>query len=75
MTFTERTDLVRIDKCFHRFHILCVYRDWYMERSTETDKFGNVITYEPPEIKRCPICRNPVSEEDIEHIKSTVEAD
>ena len=56
-TFTDRVDLVRIDGCFHRFRILCVYRDWFMARATETDEFGNIITYELPEVKRCPICR------------------
>jgi antitoxin component YwqK of YwqJK toxin-antitoxin module len=30
--FTERVDLVRIDKCFHRFHMICVHRDWFMPR-------------------------------------------
>ena len=28
--FTDRHDLIRIDECFHRFHLLCVYRDWFM---------------------------------------------
>lgn len=30
--FTEREDLVRIDTCYHRFHLICLYRDWYMKR-------------------------------------------
>ena len=35
--FTDRKDLVRIDKCFHRFHLLCVYRYWFMRRHVEKD--------------------------------------
>ena len=72
--FTDRLDLVRIDNCFHRFHILCVYRDWFMERATETDEFGGTVTFELPEVKKCPICRNEASEDDIGNIKATVEA-
>ena len=67
-TFTDRLDLVRIDGCFHRFHILCVYRDWFMTRASEKDEFGNVITYKLPEVKKCPVCRKDASEEDINHI-------
>jgi hypothetical protein len=33
--FTDRADLVRIGHCFHRFHLICVYRDWFMERVSE----------------------------------------
>jgi hypothetical protein len=38
--FTDRADLVRIDQCYHRFHLICVYRDWFMERVKEKDEFG-----------------------------------
>ena len=41
--FTDRADLVRVDQCFHRFHLLCLYRDWFMERHKEKDEFGCVI--------------------------------
>ena len=43
-----------------------------MDRATETDEFGNVIKFDLPEIKRCPICRKEATETDIEHIESTV---
>ena len=72
--FTDRVDLVRVDGCFHRFHTLCVYRDWFMDRATSVDEFGGVVTYPLPEVKRCPICRHEATEEDMEHIKTTVEA-
>lgn len=72
--FTDRVDLVRIDGCFHRFHILCVYRDWFMARATDTDEFGYVTKYDLPEIKQCPVCRSEAAEHDICHIKETVEA-
>jgi hypothetical protein len=36
-TFTDRNDLARIDNCFHRFHLICVYRDWFMHRKSELD--------------------------------------
>lgn len=55
--FTDRPDLVRLFKCFHRFHLLCLYRDWFMDRHVEKDKFGGDIEYQQSEIKRCPICR------------------
>ena len=44
-----------------------------MERATETDKFGNVTTFDLPEVKKCPVCRIEVSQEYIDYIKSTVE--
>jgi hypothetical protein len=28
--FSERQDLVRVDECFHKFHLKCIYRDWFM---------------------------------------------
>ena len=71
--FTDRADLVRIDNCFHRFHLVCVYRDWFMERHTEVDNFGNKLTYDLPDVKRCPVCRNEVSQADQEHVKQTQE--
>ena len=39
--FSERPDFARIDGCFHRFHLICVYRDWFMQRHVEVDEFGN----------------------------------
>lgn len=65
--------MVRVDNCFHRFHILCVYRDWFMERATDKDEFGGILTYDLPELKKCPICRNEAVEDDIAYIKDTVE--
>ena len=71
--FTDRLDLVRIDKCFHRFRTICVYRYWFAERAKEKDEFGNIITYDLPEVKRCPVCRIEATEEDIRYIKETIE--
>lgn len=73
-TFTDRQDLVRIDGCFHRFHLLCVYRDWFMKRHIEKDKFGNDIEFEIAEELRCPVCRSVVNSIDIEHIKQSYES-
>ena len=55
--FTERFDLVRIDECFHRFHLLCVHRYWFMPRVSDKDQFGGVVDYNVPNDKTCPICR------------------
>ena len=41
--FTDRDDLVRIDHCFHRFHLICLHRDWFMPRATEIDSFGGSV--------------------------------
>ena len=70
--FTERVDLVKIDQCFHRFHMICVYRDWFMPRFSEKDQFGGVVQYNLPETKRCPICRREVKQEEIDYIKKEV---
>lgn len=35
--FTDRPDLVRVNECFHRFHLICLHRDWFMERFKEKD--------------------------------------
>lgn len=67
--FTERVDLVKIDHCLHRFHLICVHRDWFMPRFKEQDQFGGVVEYKIPETKRCPICRREVGKEEIEYIQ------
>ncbi|CDW71736.1 e3 ubiquitin-protein ligase rnf25 [Stylonychia lemnae] len=68
--FTDRVDLVRVDQCFHRFHLICLYRDWYMTRVKEKDEFGCEIEYKPYEHKRCPICRRHVSQQELDYIKT-----
>ena len=73
--FTDRKDLVRIDQCFHRFHLLCVYRYWYMRRHIEEDQFGNKLEFKAPEMKRCPVCRRNASDDDISYIVDTFKAD
>mmetsp|Transcript_28226 Transcript_28226/g.21098 ORF Transcript_28226/g.21098 Transcript_28226/m.21098 type:complete len:125 (+) Transcript_28226:344-718(+) len=70
-TFTNRADLVRIDQCFHRYHLLCVCRDWFMPRIVERDEFGLEVQFKMPEVKRCPICRREVTSEEITYIQST----
>ena len=67
--FTDRSDLARIDGCYHRFHLICLYRDWFMKRHIEKDEFGGKITYKLEEKKRCPICRKLVSCDDVNHIR------
>ena len=67
--FTERFDLVKIDHCLHRFHLICVHRDWFMPRFAEKDQFGGVVEYKIPETKRCPICRRGVNQEEISYIE------
>ena len=69
--FTDRKDLVRIDQCFHRFHLLCVFRYWFMKRHVETDEFGNKIEFSVPKKKKCPVCRRDAADEDITYIKNT----
>ena len=72
--FTERADLVRIDKCFHRFHTLCLWRDWFMPRKPDTDSYGQAIEYSLSEVKRCPVCRRECSEEEVQYLVKTYEA-
>lgn len=69
-SFTDRVDLIRIDQCFHRFHLICVHRDWFMERAKETDQYGDVIQHTIPEFKRCPICRRKVDDCEIDYVKT-----
>lgn len=71
--FTERPDLVRIDVCYHRFRLMCLYRDWFMPRKSETDQFGCVLEYKLPDEKRCPICRRLVDAEEVEYIRKLAE--
>ena len=67
--FTDRADCVRVDECFHRFHLICLYRDWFMKRRSEKDDYGNQIDYKTPENKRCPICRREVLKNEISYLK------
>lgn len=66
--FTDRVDLVRIDQCYHRFHMICVHRDWFMPRQSYKDSYGDVTKYEIPEEKRCPICRREVDEQEVKYV-------
>jgi hypothetical protein len=68
--FTDRADLVRIDECFHRFHLICVYRDWFMERFKEKDEFGCELSYKISKHKKCPICRRQVTADEMSYIKT-----
>ena len=68
--FTDRVDLVRIEGCFHRFHLCCVHRDWFMPRKAEKDSYGVEIKVPLPEEKRCPICRKDVKDEEVNYIKA-----
>lgn len=68
--FSDRADLVRVDKCFHRFHLVCLHRYWFMPRHTYKDEFGGVITTDLPEEKNCPICRRVVDLTEVDFIKS-----
>ena len=56
-SFTDRPDLVSLTKCFHRFHLICLHRDWFMPRKPEKDVLGYDCEFELQEEKRCPICR------------------
>ena len=67
--FSERGDLARLDECFHRYHLVCIYHDWFVERQKDVGKFGEEIAYELPEQKKCPICRRDVSTEEKEKIR------
>ena len=67
--FTDRPDLCRIDRCFHRFHLICVYRDFFMERAPVIDEFGGKVYTKLSEDKKCPVCRQQVCQEDIEDVK------
>ena len=71
--FTERIDLTRMNHCYHKFHLICVHRDWFMQRFTEKDEYGGTINYEIPEVKRCPICRRDVENEEITYIKGLLQ--
>lgn len=68
--FTDRYDLVRVDECFHRFHLICLWRDWFMERNREKDEFGCEISYKMSKHKKCPICRRHVVQDEIDYIKT-----
>ncbi len=72
--FTDREDLVRIGTCYHRFHLICLHRDWFMPRAPEQDQFGCMIQYKVPETKKCPICRRLVDQEEIQYVQAKVSA-
>ena len=44
-----------------------------MQRFTEKDEYGGEIKYAIPEVKRCPICRREVVQEEIAYIKGLLE--
>ena len=68
-SFTDRQDLARIGGCYHRFHLICLWRYWFMPRHKDKDKYGDVIEYKLPEVKRCPVCRKEDSEAEINFIQ------
>lgn len=70
LLFSQRPDLVRVDECFHRYHLICLYREWFMNRKIEKDEFGNDIEYKLPKHKKCPQCRRKVEQSQIEYIRN-----
>ena len=42
--FTDRVDLIRIGECYHKFHLLCLWRFWFMPRHRDMDKFFLLCT-------------------------------
>jgi len=70
VNFSDRVDLIRIDQCFHRFHLMCTHRYWFMPRHSHKDEFGGVVNYELPEEKSCPICRRLVDNAEIEYAQT-----
>ena len=68
--FSERQDLVRVGECFHKYHLKCLYRDWFMPRKIEKDEFGCEIVYKIATDKKCPTCRRIVSQSDLDYIRS-----
>ena len=41
--FLERKDLVKINVCYHRYHLYCLYHTWFDSLSDDLDNKGNVI--------------------------------
>jgi hypothetical protein len=35
--FTDRVDLTRVDECYHKYHLICLWRFWFMPRHKEKD--------------------------------------
>lgn len=70
MRFSDRPDLCRVDECFHRYHLKCLYRDWFMTRIIEKDEFGCEIVFKMPKKKRCPTCRRQVTPTEITYIQN-----
>lgn len=66
--FSSRPDLVRVEECFHRYHLVCLHRDWFMARKIEKDEFGCEVVYKMPKYKRCPTCRRKVTQTEADYI-------
>lgn len=61
-SFLERSDLVKINLCYHRFHLFCLCHSWFDQLEDDFDDKGNVLfEYAPPKDKLCPVCRREVS--------------
>ena len=64
-SFLERSDLVKINKCYHRFHLFCLCHFWFDQLEDDFDDKGNVMfEYIPPKDKLCPVCRREVGSMD-----------
>ena len=40
-SFTNRNDLYWLDNCLHRYHLICLYHDFFILWSPDVDKYGN----------------------------------
>ena len=49
-SFTDSGGLIAITDCLHRFHLICLYHDWFIPRSSEIGKFGDKIRPKMKEI-------------------------
>ena len=48
--------------------MVCLHRDWFMERKVEKDEFGCDVVYKMGKHKKCPTCRRKVGQEEISYI-------
>ena len=64
--------LVSLDGCFHRFHLLCIHRYWFMERQNEEDSYGIEIKYDLPTEHQCALCRTTVEPEQVSQVKKAM---
>jgi len=72
--FNDTTEYMKTENCFHSFHCNCFAMWWqYKKKEIENDaKIYPVFMKRDNALAHCPMCRTPISEEDMSYLEKWI---